>query len=345
MSSSDPPLPPPLHTSLCRQLNHPELLCDGVCVTDVDNRPEDAKPVARIALDVDGVLIPDLDGEHVPPGFVGYPYSGPNSIGKHIEGLAYLNPAHGRWMVELVNHGAELVWATTWEAKAATWIAPRLGLPTDIPFIEVGPYTGVGFGHSLKHHAVANYAGDRPLAWLDDHLGGKDHNWADDRTSDGIPTLLIETAHTRGLRREHIDILLVWLTAQKLPTTGIEEGFDPWQRVNLPDHGTILRKLVEVDKATGLLSAEVLHDLIGQRVSDRDIDSLGLFIQLTQAAWVYAHHAAIYESGTAYEHLRNAIELFPQYIAAIVDQQARGNAVRVAMWAVATIADRSKEPR
>src|ERR1700739_1296523 len=45
-----------------------------------------------------------------------------------LAGCRLLSPLHGRMLTELANAGgAELVWATYWQNRANTWIAPRVG--------------------------------------------------------------------------------------------------------------------------------------------------------------------------------------------------------------------------
>src|SRR4051812_4550147 len=96
---------------------------------------------AVVAVDVDGVLAPDpdwADGEQglSAAGYQPYRFGGLGPDGTPAAGTVWLNPEHGDWLREINEHGGELVWATSWGAVAAQWIAPRLGLPT-MPVIEV----------------------------------------------------------------------------------------------------------------------------------------------------------------------------------------------------------------
>jgi len=111
---------------------------------------------------------------------------------------------------ELGDRGAELVWGTSWGQVAVTWIAPRLGLP-EFPVIEV-PYRRPAFGWSPKIGPVQRWVGDRPLAWIDDQLGGKEPGWAEERRDDGILTLIIHPHPVRGLELTHVEEVLSWLT-------------------------------------------------------------------------------------------------------------------------------------
>jgi hypothetical protein len=51
------------------------------------------------------------------------------------------------------------------------------------------------------------YAGDRPLAWIDDNLDRSCRRWARKREA---PTLLVPTESARGLEEAHVDALLAW---------------------------------------------------------------------------------------------------------------------------------------
>ncbi|GAB3852294.1 hypothetical protein [Dactylosporangium cerinum] len=129
----------------------------------------------------------------------------------------WLHPEHGQWLTELTTSGAELVWCTSWGPLAATWIAPRLGLPPHMPVIGV-KISGVRRRHQWKLFDLYRAIGDRPVAVLDDAVGGKDPDDARNRTRNGRPTLLVPVHPGTGLRRTDIDTVLAWLRHQHLPT-------------------------------------------------------------------------------------------------------------------------------
>jgi len=58
-----------------------------------------------------------------------------------------------------------------------------------------------------KLAAIAEYAGDRPAAWIDDSLDERCHEWARRRPA---PTLLVETQSAVGITDEHVELLLRW---------------------------------------------------------------------------------------------------------------------------------------
>lgn len=172
---------------------------------------------AVVAVDVDGVLAgdPSLAGDPralTDLGYRPYEFDGPGPDGRPAAGTVWLNAEHGVWLREMVDHGAELVWATSWGVRAADWIAPRLGLPS-MPVIDVPNY-GPAFGWSAKIGPIREWVVDRPLAWLDDQFGGKEFGWAEDRSDeDGIPTLIEAVEAGEGLRRRHLDEVIRWLDA------------------------------------------------------------------------------------------------------------------------------------
>ncbi|MEV7042867.1 hypothetical protein [Amycolatopsis sp. NPDC051061] len=169
---------------------------------------------AVVAVDVDGVLAADAalaGGEHVLAGlgYRMYEFAGPGPDGRAAAGTVWLNVDHGAWLRELHDRGAELAWATSWGARAADWVAPRLDLP-EMPVIEV-PNHGPAFGWSPKCGPIRRWVADRPVAWLDDSFGGKELGWAEDRRNDGVPTLIVPIEVGRGLQRKHIDDVVAWL--------------------------------------------------------------------------------------------------------------------------------------
>jgi hypothetical protein len=145
-------------------------------------------------LDVDGVLNP-FAAPACPPGYAEYNlFPGEEPV--------RICAAHGPWLRELVTR-FEVVWATAWEAEANRRLAPLLDLP-DLPVIEFPP---VLFHPLEKLPAVIEYAGQRPLVWVDDALQPEAHAWAAER---GTPTLLISIDPAEGLTRAVIDQALRW---------------------------------------------------------------------------------------------------------------------------------------
>jgi hypothetical protein len=109
-----------------------------------------------------------------------------------------------------LRHSFELVWASGWEEKAEEHLPRLLGLPAALPYIafsEQAPLSGRNTHAHWKLTSISDYAGERPLAWVDDAFNTACHEWADAR---GAPTLLVSTLPARGLTRPEAQALLRW---------------------------------------------------------------------------------------------------------------------------------------
>jgi hypothetical protein len=100
----------------------------------------------------------------------------------------------------------ELVWATGWEETANEHLPYLLGLPGELPHLTFDGLVRGGAAH-WKIDAISDYAGDRPLAWIDDNVDGSCHEWARERPA---PTLIVETVRHEGMRGDHVELLLSW---------------------------------------------------------------------------------------------------------------------------------------
>ena len=110
----------------------------------------------------------------------------------------------------------ELVWASGWEEKANEHLPPLLGLPGPLPFLRFA--RRLESGSSTRAHwkleAIDSYAGERPLAWIDDAFNAACHAWARARIA---PTLLVSTAPERGLTSREAELLLAWAAGHSPP--------------------------------------------------------------------------------------------------------------------------------
>jgi hypothetical protein len=119
-----------------------------------------------------------------------------------------LNPTHGPTLLALAERvGLELVWATTWEHEANEAIGPRIGLPV-LPVVEFGLRI---HARLWKWAAVAEFAGARPLAWLDDDFT----IWQECGTGfvtarHGIETLLIQVDPATGMVARDLAAIESW---------------------------------------------------------------------------------------------------------------------------------------
>ena len=155
----------------------------------------DLKPL--LVLDVDGPLNPYL-ADPVPDG-----YEVHDLLGYRV----LLNPSMGPELTAFADlHGMELAWATTWEHDANRYIGPLIGLP-ELPVIEWG--LNAKF---WKFNGVLEYAGDRPLAWLDDDFRHFPHeeDWFR-RERDWVPTLLHEVDPAVGITDLDLEAIEEWV--------------------------------------------------------------------------------------------------------------------------------------
>jgi hypothetical protein len=109
----------------------------------------------------------------------------------------------------------ELVWCSGWEEKANEHLPHLLGLPEPLPFLSFSRSPGRANAH-WKLDAIEDYAGPRPLAWIDDAFNDACHTWAYARTA---PTLLVATDPAVGLTAREVELLRVW-ASKPSPTHG-----------------------------------------------------------------------------------------------------------------------------
>jgi hypothetical protein len=122
---------------------------------------------------------------------------------------------NGERLRDLAN-SFELVWCTAREHDVLSTIGPAHGLP-ELDVIVFGTtrltdgtilVPGYGQGITWKLATVSSWAGDRPLAWLDDDLLHTDVlEWARVRSAAGIPTQLVRVDPGVGLADEHVETL------------------------------------------------------------------------------------------------------------------------------------------
>jgi hypothetical protein len=161
-------------------------------------------------LDVDGVVALSEACDDAPPG---HPYL-------LTFGFVWV-PDACRSLMGRLEERFELVWATGWEDRANLELPLLLGLSGDLHALSFGKKARYG-SSEWKIPEVERYAGNRPVAWIDDNLDHHHEDWARKRSA---PTLLIKTDSATGMAQQHVDRLLRWgeRFAPELTTSG-------WQR-------------------------------------------------------------------------------------------------------------------
>jgi hypothetical protein len=122
----------------------------------------------------------------------------------------------------------ELVWASGWEERANEHLPHLLGLPGRLPFLRFprgvvvagagtipgglvpGAAGSSGPQTTLAHwklQSIDSYAGERPLAWIDDAFNPACHDWAAARAA---ATLLVQTEPEHGLTSREAGLLEQW---------------------------------------------------------------------------------------------------------------------------------------
>lgn len=164
----------------------------------------DMEPRAPLVLlDVDGVLNPARSTASGYRRRWVFPYG--------VAHRLLLNPRHGQVLIELAEAtGAELVWASYWQDRANTWIAPRVGLPS-LRYVPIStrwrrrarPSPG-----PWKARHVAAWIGQTPFVWLEDDPNVTDC-LANER--DLGQHLVVKVDPAVGLTQHHVEQARAWL--------------------------------------------------------------------------------------------------------------------------------------
>lgn len=138
--------------------------------------------------------------------------------------LVRLHPDHGAKLHAVAEEaGLSLAWATTWRDEANELIGPAVGLP-ELPVVEfpaddldaTGDLPSWVSGGAWKYRGVAEFTNGKPVAWLDDEFGLRDHSSARDRflaDRSSAPTLLHNVSARTGITDADLKTVADWATS------------------------------------------------------------------------------------------------------------------------------------
>ncbi|GAA1685229.1 HAD domain-containing protein [Kribbella yunnanensis] len=155
-----------------------------------------------LLLDIDGPLNP-YRAKQIPPGYVHH-----EIVEEEKAWVVLLNPQHGVELNALADT-FDLVWATSWEHGANRLLGPLLGLP-QLPVIMWPSRESVSRTRrgSWKTPYVAEWAADRPFAWVDDEVNRYDRLYLDN--AHPAPHLAHRVEPHRGLLADDFAVLRTW---------------------------------------------------------------------------------------------------------------------------------------
>jgi hypothetical protein len=163
-------------------------------------RSKSDKPV--LAVDIDGVISLFGFDQPIEPGRAGGDAPGEFHL---IDGMLHCIAMDTGPRLNRLGKSYELVWASGWEDRANDHLPGILGVP-ELPYLTFDGRARFGTAH-WKLEALDEYAGSRPLAWIDDSLDPSCHEWAENRSA---PTLLVPTESDVGLLDVHVDVIERW---------------------------------------------------------------------------------------------------------------------------------------
>ncbi len=177
-------------------------------VDEVSNRPGADTDKPLLILDVDGVVLPYLPNLYrgpAPPGF----------RDARAWGFNVWVPEHLPAALQALALRFEVVWCTDWEDAANTEAGELFGLP-ELPVLRADRAQRGWW----KLRAVADYAGERPLAWADDQMSSSARHWASSRNA---PTLLLRPRPDCGLSPRQLT-LITRFASRVLQKRGVVES-------------------------------------------------------------------------------------------------------------------------
>lgn len=110
----------------------------------------------------------------------------------------------------------ELVWATTWENYANSFISPLVGLPSNLPVIEFGEARNYSSNRLFwKTQTILKYAGDRRFVWFDDEIKKIDNLWIKEERGKNH-SLAVHVGKGAGLRKQDVELAKEFLSKAPL---------------------------------------------------------------------------------------------------------------------------------
>jgi hypothetical protein len=163
-----------------------------------------------LAVDIDGVISLFGFDEALEPGRAD-PSKAPGEF-HLIDGILHCIALETGPRLTQLASSYELVWASGWEDRANDHLPGILGVP-ELPYLTFDGRARFGTAH-WKLEALDEYAGSRPLAWIDDSLDSSCNEWAEQRAA---PTLLVPTESDVGLLDVHVEALERWVKDRFVP--------------------------------------------------------------------------------------------------------------------------------
>ncbi|MGW6263988.1 hypothetical protein [Cellulosimicrobium funkei] len=137
-----------------------------------------------------------------------------------LETTVHVPEGVGSWILNLLDNGVEVVWATTWEHAANTYIASLLAIPAlPVATVWADNRTRPTFGEvkdrdsaTWKARTLKNTYPARSVVWLDDQA----HRWAGRRTASWLPepSLVVTPDPTTGATQDVRNLVDAWLAQQ-----------------------------------------------------------------------------------------------------------------------------------
>ena len=172
-------------------------------------KPASDRPI--LAVDIDGVISLFGFDQPIEPGRVD-PEKAPGEF-HLIDGMLHCIALETGPRLNRLGETYELVWASGWEDRANDHLPDILGVPT-LPYLTFDGRAQFGTAH-WKLEALDEYAGSRPLAWIDDNLDESCYEWSEKRSA---PTLLVPTESDVGLTEAQVEALETWARDGYEPT-------------------------------------------------------------------------------------------------------------------------------